>query len=438
MVAQQMILSNTLQENALATPQRPTKGAAQVITSFRASLCRGLIASTAILGLTAGFVPSSWASSTVHQARAADDDAGSRKGIMFTPLDANGALTIGPGTVSAMRATGAGWIRVDFQTDKAGGLTPKFYAAYDALIGWLTSQGFTILGLLGNGFAQADSLDARTGKPYAGSPEDCQRDRYCEAAYNLHNSEFDGGNGDNPTIHAFAAQARTLAAHYPQIKYWELWNEPNRFDEAKTSAKGGHCNQDAHTGYNCYGGTWIYPSNYAQLSHLVTQYIQVSIPDAVTISGGLFGQSNSDISNQSYGITYLQDVYAYSDQARWRGSPWKYVGIHPYVCAGSAACPKPVDVRIRMRDYLRRMYDADHRFDMFVTEFGWEASAVGPDRQAQDIQAAYTVFKEWRKHVRMAAVFRWIDVGDNKTFGLLDKDNQQRPAYSMFTSISGF
>ena len=69
------------------------------------------------------------------------------------------------------------------------------------------------------------------------------------------NREVDGGTGDNPYLRNLVDRAfRALLVRFPDVRFWELWNEPNNWTTAPPGKN-----------YRTPGGFYIYPSNFAWL-----------------------------------------------------------------------------------------------------------------------------------------------------------------------------
>lgn len=331
-------------------------------------------------------------------------DDGQAKGLVVQPLTSPAANqdvatpAIDDGTIADLQALRVKVIRLDFWTAPFGSCiedecrTPSgqhIFDVYDPIVNKVEAAGIRIIGLLGPGFVQGDFMENAV--------------------------ELGGSNGDNSAVHHFAAEAKQVAAHYPQIQQWEIWNEPNA------------------------ERTYLYPSVYAQLTNLVTQYIKSANPDAVTIGGGLFTHGyGSHPSDGDDAVGYLRDVYRFAGTANWHRTPWDFLGVHIYVCSTPSWCPRPIDVRIATRAILNALYANDHHFRLSVTEFGAEAggSDENSDFQVMAIEAISTVFAQWGSRVDAACVYKYQDTNGDKSFGLLGPDGHHRLAFDTYASLS--
>src|SRR5262249_2454229 len=177
-----------------------------------------------------------------------------------------------------MQRAGAGWVRMHFRlgecyTDwiepgcRADGQTAL--ELYDVAVDRALSHGLKILGLL-------------THESWRGE---------FHGAWNVNNVENGGTDGNNRWIVQFANNAAyPIAAHFKdKIQAWEVWTKPNAWTE--------------HEGTVYGGGTFIYPSNYAQLLRKSSAAFKAANPNAIFISGGLLGH-DVDVKHQGLQGTY--------------------------------------------------------------------------------------------------------------------------------------
>jgi len=367
---------------------------------------RRIVHALLVVGIAAGCLAAPQALPQVHARGLAASlrASGQVKGLVVQPLTSSdaGQQSVTPAitdaTIADLVRLGVKTVRLDFWTNPFGACvegscrTPAgqhLFDVYDPLVSKLEGAGLHIIGLLGPGFVRGD---------------------FTENAI-----ERGGSTGDNAAVHHYAAEAGLVAAHYQSIKLWELWNEPNT---------------------QTY---WLYASVYAQLAHLATQYIQSVNPGAQTIGGGLFTHgSGAHPSEGDAAVGYLKQVYSFASVAHWSRTPWDFLGVHIYVCAGPGDCPRPIDVRIATRAILNALYPVGHRFRMDITEFGTEAG--GHDEtsayQASTIAAMATVFAQFGSRIDAACVYKYQDSSGDKSFGLIGADGHHRPSFDTYAGLS--
>jgi len=308
------------------------------------------------------------------------------------------------GSIGALAAAGAGWVRVEFKTDPFGGSdSPAFYQAYDELIDAYRAAGVEVLGLVDN-------------VTLASSP-----DRWRDNAY-----ETTGGNGNNDYIRGLATMAARIAAHFQgRMRYLEVWNEPNA------------------------PNTFLHPSNFAAM--LTETYAMTKIYnqiDVELVSGGLHAHSINGLNCDSAGAEYLRQTYAAGiatgtfGWARDRTGRWPLdaVGHHPYLRHdGSLSADE-------MHSYLECLHQAYAQFGdggkpIWVTEFGWRSDYVGETVQASNIRTAFDAFHT-SPYVGMALLFTHVDFFE--PYGIWyagcdinDADCRKPEPYAAFTESVG-
>jgi hypothetical protein len=159
-------------------------------------------------------------------------------------------------------SAGAGWVRINFRlsgcfsnwtsTQTCRGDGKSALQVYDDVVNGALTHGLKVLGLMSNESWHGD-----------------------QSQWTANNTENTGGNGNNTYIGNFVSNAaKPLANHFKtRITEWEIWNEPNAW----------WFNQG--TVYS--GGSFLYPSNYAQLLKRSRDAIKSISPSARIIFGGL-------------------------------------------------------------------------------------------------------------------------------------------------------
>jgi hypothetical protein len=287
-----------------------------------------------------------------------------------------------------------------------------------------------------------------------------------QSQWTANNTENTGGNGNNTYIGNFVSNAaKPLANHFKtRITEWEIWNEPNAW----------WFNQG--TVYS--GGSFLYPSNYAQLLKRSRDAIKSISPSARIIFGGLLAHDADavqatvvdeqgrvrrvrkrgdvpsrrpeDAGNQqdqrggepsgdqavsaaalpcpdavgTTGASYLRDTYNMGRRkARWKAGdyPFHHVGQHLYLTQGSnvSACL----IRNYLQDLRNVMLEPANEGPsttkkIHVTEIGWEAGddAASRDRQRANLQTAFQEFSAQSKANVVRAY--WFNVQDIPEGGL--------------------
>jgi hypothetical protein len=213
------------------------------------------------------------------------------------------------------------------------------FGVYDALVKRATDANIPLLGILAYSMKRVSAAAATMqGDPWAISfcPPDNNED--------------------------FATFAGTLAARYPQVRYWEIWNEPNISYFWRPSPD---------------------PARYFELLKVSYAAVKAANPNAVVLLGGLTtGIADGPVSAASF----LQSVYQNGGK-----NYFDAVGLHPY----HSASPDSY-----LADYVDRVHDVMARYDdgnkmVWVTEIGWAAGPGGDvpteAEQADYLSRAFTI-----------------------------------------------
>src|SRR5688500_13351109 len=221
-------------------------------------------------------------------------------------IDDSGNILITDAIADRLAQSGAGWVRLNFRLGPHSSDTPAFYATYDTIVSRLRSRGLQIIGLMCN-------------ESWPGSQADWQ----------ANNWENTGGDGYNTYIDQFGYAFARLAAHWQgQIKYWEIWNEPDCWNS--NPAPGVY-----------EGCSYIYPSNFAaMLAHCHSQVHYYNNIPVQIISGGLFGHDIAGFTWSGSGAQYLDSTYNVAinhtgkfawTMATYGSYPLDGVGQHIYI-----------------------------------------------------------------------------------------------------------
>jgi hypothetical protein len=301
--------------------------------------------------------------------------------------------------LALMQEAAAGWVRMGFRlgscysdwtSNGCNGVTAL--QQYDQVVSTAQSLGLKIIGLINN--------ESWTGN---------------QAAWTANNAEHSGGNGDNAYLQALSLHvAVVLATHYAgTITAWEVWNEPNAWTSSPSPG--------VYT-----GGSYLYPSNFAWLlRHFYEDTRNAGVTGLTFVSGGMLGH---DIGGSfSSGSDYITAMYnqglakaGWSSVKQTLGSyPLDAIGQHLYIDQGRTTSTS------KITNYLNAIRQAYVAFEgsatpknTVVTEFGWTTAAVSQSVQANNLQLAYTAFKE-ATYVKNAYWFNIQDVPEaNQSFGL--------------------
>jgi hypothetical protein len=206
----------------------------------------------------------------------------------------------------------------------------------------------------------------------------------------------------------FATFAGQLAARYPQIQAWEVWNEPNLSFYWRPATNAGA---------------------YAQLLELSSGAIKTANPSATVVMGGLSAVVGTGYEDSILPDDYLNQIY------QTGGRSFDVVAVHPYGDGQPgdyiASCIQRVrDVMVAQNDFRKRIW---------VTEIGWDTQ--GPDAvdeitQAENICQARATFE------RLPSVERvyWYCLQDGsgmpgypaQYYGLFRSDGTPKPAAHFF------
>lgn len=215
----------------------------------------------------------------------------------------------------------------------------------------------------------------------------------------------------------FSRYVEQIVRRYPEIDYWEIWNEPN------------------------VAGYWMPLPNAAAYTRLLKEAYR-AVKDVRTsarvliggpAAGGVFKPRSHRL-----GLNFLAEVYAEG------GGPYfDIMALHPYRrhIGGPHAQPSLESEIAPILELMARHGDASK--PIWFTEVGWN---VEGDLHAVDeaAQARYLreLFLEAKILPNVEAVF-WYELRDRCPerkrqcrYGLVSHDNQTRPAFSEFLRIS--
>lgn len=259
--------------------------------------------------------------------------------------------------------------------------TPTAYdwQFYDDTFDALTQRHIQILGVLGHppGWATTDPYD----DPY--------------------NNSFSA-----PDAERFAAwAAQTVARYRHQIRYWQIWNEPDNVLFWRPSPD---------------------PVAYARLVIMTSRAIKQVYPEAIIVSAGV----------NPFNMAFLNRA---TEAGLW--SAIDIVAIHPYVNPSPPAYSGLME-SIHYLDGLQARYG---RRPIWVTELGWASGASDRDpSSANPIQQADYLIQSipmiWQAGVDVVFWYTFKDEAHNP-YGLVawgdgsDDMQMRKPAFSAFAHL---
>jgi hypothetical protein len=324
-----------------------------------------------------------------------------------------------------MHEAEAGWVRVNFRLGacfrdwtSVGCNGRTAIQSYDEVLDIALTNDFRVLGLLSN-------------ESWGGNQEQ----------WTANNAEVARGNGDNPYVRGFAeGAAEVLAWHFKdKVHEWEIWNEPNAWTELDAQRRP-------------RGGSFLYPSNFAWLLRHSYEAIKFADPDAVIITGGLFGHELGGTTvlfartpcptALTSGADYLCGTYEMGlIHAGWQPGayPFDHVGQHLYVDHDRITSEE------KLRRYLEDVRDAYLSYEgastpkrTQITEFGWTTAAVSPEIQAQNVLVAYNTFRQIG-YVARAYWFHAQDVPEAELYyGLADGSGRKKRSFAVYQDAAAY
>lgn len=228
----------------------------------------------------------------------------------------------------------------------------------------------------------------------------------------------------NPFIATYVQTATALVGQLPQIRRWEIWNEPNSWT--------------ANPRPGVYiGGTFIYPGLYAGLVRRTYEAIKQAAPSSTVISGGLLGHNiGGRLSPESTGADYLRQVYAAVQREGAGAVPFDLVGQHYYLDQGGVLRPDTLEDALGM---LRRVIadneGAGSARGVCITEASWESPPLSGADQATNLQTLFELCD--RSGMVQAAC--WFLLRDNPAarlhHGLCAADGTRKPSFDRYKAV---
>lgn len=222
-----------------------------------------------------------------------------------------------------------------------------------------------------------------------------------------------------PSAAAFGTAMGKLAAKYPQISHWEIWNEQNL---QEYWAKGS-------------------PETFVPYLQAAAKAIRANSTAKIVLGGLAAASSHSGIAiipKFPFIATYTNvDPVTWMTRAYRAGAKGSFdiVALHPY-CMDAGfrwLAFSPGDPYVASISMVRNVMNdqGDTGLDIWATEYGFPISAFTPDQQTANL-SAQTAYLEPRVARAIIMCYRDIPKG---SYGLIDKNNAQRPAYTWLKSL---
>ncbi|HUP68720.1 MAG TPA: cellulase family glycosylhydrolase [Acidimicrobiales bacterium] len=293
--------------------------------------------------------------------------------------------------LDAMAATGARWVRVDFDWSSIEASPGSFnWGPTDRVVNQAQARGLRIIAL--PAYTPAWARPPGTTDKYPPS---------------------------QPST--FGAFVRAAVQRYSPsgVKTWEIWNEPNitGFWQPKPNA-----------------------AAYTALLQAGASAVRGVDPSATVLSAGLSPATDAADGSQVSPITFLRQIYAANG-----GPSFDAVGIHPYSFPAMPMDPTTASWNTFYRLPLLRdvmVTNGDSAKQIWATEFGAPTSgsgAVSESVQSQMVTEAYNAFTSWS----WTGPLLWYSYRDQGTnaldrednFGMVRRDFTPKAAAATFTAL---
>lgn len=315
----------------------------------------------------------------------------------------SGSILFNEALADDIASSGCRSVRVNFRIDGNPTWDAAHLAKYDQIISTAIAHNFEVTGII--------AYEAVSGS---------------QAQWN---ENFDT-TGMNAYIETFGDMAWLLINRYKDdVKYFEIWNEPSCWSTPPGTNPTPGC-------------FYIYPNCYANL--LAEVYYECTAQGGATffedngialITGGLFAH---DIAPLSTAMDYMRQVYQQS--STWttfqsltgRDYPWDYFGYHFYLNQGTAVSTSELSSYFSDVRFWKNFYN--DTTDIFLTEFGWNTTAVTPELQADNLTDTYDWLRT-QADIHTAHWYQWNN-GDGG-WGLVFSIGDPKPSYFAFQAQCG-
>lgn len=326
-----------------------------------------------------------------------------RKSVTLGQVTNGTALLFTPTDLQRLQSLGAEMVRLEFRLAGHQQWDSAILALYGQVLKMLSGAGIGVLGLVCN--------DAVPG------PHNQQAD------WNKNATEQGGSDGTNSFQTAYAKACTTLAQSFDTVDEWEIFNEPNAWTSQPSSGV-----------YS--GGTFMYPSCYAQLLQKAHDALKAVNPGCVVVTGGLLAltQFGTDYGHSAAG--YMDSLY---QEGAWydHEAPCDAIGYHYYGDGGKPFVPSHLMGYILDLYATMGWYEAPTTYalrPLYITETGWKADTTGAQQQADNLSAIYATLAT----IPTCAVCSWFSLHDSSAgqYGLYDSSDNTRPAAAAFSALA--
>lgn len=254
----------------------------------------------------------------------------------------------------------------------------------------------------------------------------------------------------NATMRAeFAEFMGAIAARYPQIKRWGLYNE---VDSSSVPMHSGGCFGDIDTG-DLNGNAVPDYADYAEMLGLARDAVHQANPDARVYMAVAFDDFDPKTCPPNYACfplshfnyNFLPNLFGYmTSHPRANGMPYAdaltftYYDIYGPQWESQPSGARMRGIQAKAAAIQKRMNDAGVSFPMFVTETGDDSQVgwIGAEGQSRCLAISF---------VRGAAIslqtIVWWTFLDNPGrgwyYGLVDADKNLKPSYHAFQTLFG-
>jgi hypothetical protein len=303
--------------------------------------------------------------------------------------------------LDAIAATGAKWVRIDFDWNSVqydGPASFRWDRAQDRVVSQARARGLNVLGIL----AYSPPW-ARRGN--------CAGTKFCLPA--------------NPDAYATFAQKAaerygsnsTVSGFRNSVTAWEIWNEPNHVPFVQPT---------------------VDVPGYTQMLKKAYTAIKAADANATVVTGGTSPAPDAANGTNVSPVSFLEGIYANGG-----GNSFDAVGHHPYSFPYSPLVTQSWNAFQQTQMLHDRLVaHGDGNRKIWGTEVGaptgTDSNAVSDAQQAQIIRDAFTGWnKNFGSFTGPLFFFQHRDNGTNtgyydENFGLLRHDWTPKPAYSAF------
>jgi hypothetical protein len=254
----------------------------------------------------------------------------------------------------------------------------------------------------------------------------------------------------NETLRAeFGQFMSAIAARYPQIKRWGLYNES---DGSSVLLQTGGCFGDDDTGDLNANGVPDY-AEYAEMAGIARDAVHQANPDAQVYIAVAFDDFDIKTCPPNYtclppshfDYNFLPNLFGYmASHPRANGQPYAdaltftYYDIYGPYWERQPSGAGWHGIQAKAAAIQKRMNDAGVSFPMFVTETGDDSQAgwIGADGQSRCLTISYV--RGLAISLQMIVWWTFVDnPNKNWYYGLVDTNKNVKPSYGAFQTLFG-